>query len=80
MISKKEFTEKVEKLLLNKNVDVMSAILKICEEHLLEPESAKRLLSQPLKEKLEAEATSLNMINRNSKHSRASLSSFYSEK
>jgi len=78
MISKKEFTEKVERLLLNKNVDVMSAILKICEDHLLEPESAKRLLSQPLKDRLEAEATGLNMINRG-KHSRASLSSFYSE-
>ena len=79
MLTKKEFTEKVEKLLLNKNVDVMSAILKICEDNLLEPESAKRLLSQPLKEKLEAEATGLNMINRAS-HSRASLNSFYSKK
>ena len=79
MITKKEFTEKVEKLLLRaKNIDVMGAILKICEEHMLEPESAKRLLSPALKDKLEAEATVLNMINRG-KHSRASLASFYSK-
>ena len=79
MVTKKEFTEKVEKLLMKKNVDVMGAILKICEDHLLEPESAKRLLSPALKDKLEAEATHLNMINRG-KHSRASLASFYSKK
>ncbi|SVC41762.1 uncharacterized protein METZ01_LOCUS294616, partial [marine metagenome] len=28
MVTKKEFTEKVEKLLMKKNVDVMGAILK----------------------------------------------------
>ena len=64
---------------MKKNVDVMGAILKICEDHLLEPESAKRLLSPALKDKLEAEATHLNMINRG-KHSRASLTGFYSKK
>ena len=47
MISKKEFTEKVEKLCRYGKSDVMSAILKVCEENMLEPESAKRLLSPP---------------------------------
>ena len=79
MISKKEFTEKVEKLWRYGKSDVMSAILKVCEENMLEPESAKRLLSNPLKEKLEAEATGLNMVNRGS-NSQGTLSGFFDTK
>jgi hypothetical protein len=76
MISKKEFTEQVERILSTGKADVMSAILKICEINNLEPEGAKRLLSNPLKEKLEAEAKSLKMIDR-TKTSRASLQGFF---
>ena len=75
MISKKEFTEQVERLLSTGKADVMGAILKVCENNRLEPEGAKRLLSNPLKEKLEAEAKGLKMIDRTST-SRASLSGF----
>ena len=64
MISKKDFTEQVEKLLIGGKTDVMGAIIKVGEDNKIEPESAKRLISQPLKEKLEAEATTLKMINR----------------
>ena len=64
MISKKDFTEQVERLLIRGGTDVMGAIVKICEDNKLEPESAKRLISQPLKDKLEAEAQGLNMVNR----------------
>ncbi len=66
MISKKEFTEQVERLLIGGKTDVMGAIIKVCDDNKVEPESAKRLISQPLKEKLEAEATGLKMINRGS--------------
>jgi len=76
MISKKEFTEKVEKLIQGNRCDVISAVLKVCEENNVEPEGAKRLLSTPLKDKLEAEATGLNLVNRGSK-SKGSLTSFY---
>jgi len=76
MISKKEFTEKVERLIVDKRTDVMGAILKICEDNNIEPEGAKRLLSNPLKEKLEAEAESLKLINR-VKSSRGSLQTFF---
>jgi len=79
MISKKEFTEKVETLCRYGKSDVMSAILKVCEQNMLEPESAKRLLSPPLKEKLEAEATGLNMVNRGT-NSQATLSGFFDTK
>jgi hypothetical protein len=76
VIGKKEFTEKVERILSRGGADVMGAILKVCEENKLEPEGAKRLLSNPLKEKLEAEAKSLKMIDR-TKTSRASLQGFF---
>ena len=63
MISRKEFTEQVEKILSRgRGADVMSAIIKVCENNNLEPESAKRLLTPPLKEKLEAEAQELNLL------------------
>ena len=76
MISKKEFTEQVERILSTGKADVMGAILKVCEINNLEPEGAKRLLSNPLKEKLEAEAKGLKMIDR-TKTSRASLQGFF---
>ncbi len=78
MITRKEFTEQVERLLVGNKTDVMSAILKVCEVNGVEPEGAKRLLSPPLKEKLTAEAERLKLINVE-KSSRASLTSFYTE-
>ena len=77
MITRKEFTEQVEKLLVGNRTDIMSAILKVCEIIGVEPEGAKRLLSVPLKEKLTAEAEKLKLINRE-KASRGSLESFIS--
>ena len=77
MITRKEFTEQVERLLIGNRTDIMSAILKVCELNNVEPEGAKRLLSIPLKEKLTAEAEKLKLINRE-KSSRGSLESFIS--
>ena len=77
MITRKEFTEQVERLIVGGRTDVMSAILKVCEINNVEPEGAKRLLSAPLKEKLTAEAEKLKLINRD-KASRGSLESFIS--
>ena len=77
MISKKEFTEQVEHLLRGGRCDVMDAIVKVCEKNNIEPEGTKRLLSDPLKEKLEAEATILKLINR-SKSSKGTITSFFS--
>ena len=76
MISKKEFTEKVEQLILKSKLDVVDAILKVCEQNKLEPESAKRLISQPLKDKLEAEAQGLNMVNRGTT-AKGTITSFF---
>lgn len=53
----------------------MDAIITVCERNNLEPESAKRFISIPLREKLEAEAQGLNMVNRG-KVGRGSITSF----
>ena len=81
MISRKEFSEQVERLLAKSkgNPDIMSAIIKICEVNKVETESAKRLISAPLKEKLQAEAEQLNMINRHTR-SQSTLAGFFTEK
>jgi len=79
MITRKEFSEQVEKLLVKgRGADVMSAIVKVCELNNIEPESAKRLLTQPLKDKLEAEAAGLNLINRGN-NSKGNITSFFSD-
>ena len=81
MITRKEFSEQVERLIATGkgNTDVMSAIIKICEINKVEPESAKTLISAPLKEKLQAEAEKLNMINRETR-SQSTLAGFFTEK
>lgn len=79
MISRKEFSEQVEKLIVKgRGADIMSAIVKVCELNNIEPESAKRLLTQPLKDKLEAEAAGLNLINRGN-NSKGTITSFFSD-
>ena len=40
----------------------VETILELCEEYGIEPESAAKLLSKPLREKLKAEFEAMNMI------------------
>ena len=54
-------------------------VAQVCEVNKVEPESAKRLISTPLKEKLQAEAEQLNMINRHTR-SQSTLAGFFTEK
>lgn len=61
ILSKKQFSEQVESK-ISKGAEVIDAILGVCEQNNLEPESAKRLLSDGLKQKLTAEASNLNLI------------------
>lgn len=75
MITKKEFTNKVEMLLRADNSDVIGTILKVCSNESIEPESVKRLLSDPLKEKLTAEAEKLKLVRRG-ESSKASIEEF----
>lgn len=61
ILSKKQFSEKVESK-ISKGAEVIDAILGVCENYSLEPESAKRLLSNALLDRLKAEASDLNLI------------------
>jgi hypothetical protein len=40
----------------------MDAVLHICNEHEIEPETVKKFLTKPIKEKIENEARNLNML------------------
>lgn len=64
ILTAKEFTDEVEKLITRHRVPVMDAILKVCEDTNTDPSHCSQLLSASLKAKLEAEAMELNLIPR----------------
>ena len=53
MITRKEFTEQVEKLLVGNRTDIMSAILKVCELNNVEPEGAKPITFDSVERKVD---------------------------
>lgn len=58
-----DFSKEVEELTrTRKNGKYMEAIIDLCEKYGIEPESAAKLLSKPIREKLKAEFESLNMV------------------
>lgn len=64
-----EFTNTIELAVKNSNftISYIDAILDYCESHDIEIESVTKLISKPLKDKLEADAMRLNFIERTSK-------------
>ena len=54
----------IENVTREKNLSYMEAILDICEENDLEPEDISKYISGIIKDKLEAEARSLNFLPR----------------
>ncbi len=75
MIEETNIVEEMEQKLLQKitayvkgdDPSYIDAILQACEELEIEPELAAKLLSKPMKEKLEQEAATLNLIPKKSK-------------
>ena len=64
VLDKKSFSKRVEDLVMEKPMPYMDAII-ICSANLgLEVESAARLVNKNIKEKLEAEAQELNLLQR----------------
>lgn len=58
-----DFSKEVEELTRSrKNGKYMEAIIDLCEKYAIEPESAAKLLSKPIREKLKAEFETLNMV------------------
>jgi len=64
MLTKARFTAMVEETVKNKKISYMEAIILLCEQNKLELEDMKKYVSDPIKEKLEAEAVSLNFLPR----------------
>lgn len=67
ILSKKTFSARIEDLVKESPMPYMDAIL-ICSSSIgMEPEAAGRLINKNIKEKLEAEAQDLNMMQRSAK-------------
>ena len=58
-----DFSKEVEELIREKkSARYMETVLDLCEKYGIEPESAAKLLSKPIREKLKSEFEALNMI------------------
>jgi hypothetical protein len=62
ILTKKKFTALVEDTARKKRIPYMDAIIEVCEEREIDPLDIKRLISDSVKAKVEAEAMSLNML------------------
>ena len=66
-LDQNKFTQDVEQLVLSTELNYIEAIISYCEEKNIEFESVGKLISKPLKDKLNAEATELNYLKRTSR-------------
>jgi hypothetical protein len=71
--TQQSFSDEIERLVNKLNISYLDAILHYCAEAKIEVDTIGRLLSKPIKHKLEAEATELNLINRGKKHAKLPL-------
>lgn len=63
----RRFSEEIEKIAKeNKGMKYMDSIVLFCERNNIDVESIPKLISKPLKEKLRAEATELNLLKKTS--------------
>lgn len=62
IMTKNKFAKIIEEEIRFKNSSYIDAILNFCDNHNLEPEDIKKYISDPIKNKLEAEAMKLNFF------------------
>ena len=67
ILDKKIFSKQIEDVVRNKSIPYMDAIIMCSDNVGLEVESAARLVNKNIKEKLEAEAQDLNMMQKSAK-------------
>ena len=60
----KKFSLEIERIVLEKNITHMEAVLDYCYREGIEPDTVNRLISKSLKEKIEANARDLNFLPR----------------
>lgn len=61
-LTKSKFGKMIEEAVVQKKLSYMDAILDICEKNDIEPEDVRKFVSPIIKDKLEAEAMSLNLL------------------
>ena len=61
-LTKSKFSKMIEESVIDKKLSYMDAILDICEKNNIEPEDVRKFVSPIIKDKLEAEAMSLNLL------------------
>lgn len=64
LYTKKSFSEVVEKRVKEDRSSYLDAIIAICGERMVDPEDIAKLLSNPIKAKLEAEGMNLGYLKR----------------
>lgn len=62
LYTKKTFSELVEKRMKSDRSTYLDAIIDICKERMIDPEDIAKLLSNPIKAKLEAEGMNLGYL------------------
>jgi len=65
-ITSEKFCKRVEEIVLEQSINYIDAIVLFCEEHNIEVESISKLVTKPLKEKLQWDAVRLNFIKKTS--------------
>jgi uncharacterized protein YdhG (YjbR/CyaY superfamily) len=61
-LNKSRFSKMIEATVAEKAIGYMEAILLVCSDNNIEPEDVKKFISPVIKDKLEAEAMSLNFL------------------
>jgi len=61
-LSKSKFSKMIEESVVQKKLSYMDAILDICDKNDIEPEDVRKFVSPIIRDKLEAEAMSLNLL------------------
>jgi len=62
-VNSKEFSLVIEKIVKEKRLSYMDALIWYCEQNSLDTGTVGPLISKSLKEKIEVEATDLRMLN-----------------
>ncbi|RPG31811.1 MAG: hypothetical protein CBB72_011635 [Muricauda sp. TMED12] len=62
IITKKRFSEEVEKVIVDRPMPFMDAVLTVCENKQIDPGDVRRLLTDSIRGKIEAEAMNLNLL------------------
>jgi hypothetical protein len=62
-MNSKEFSIEIEKMVKEKRISYMDAVLHYCETNDIDPGTVSSLISKSLKEKIQVEAIDLRLLN-----------------